>query len=69
MENGITYILRPRIEPANFSLSSARIFAGSTQLFVGPASFSSSEQINVLDSTLATSAGSVREIKLFGLIF
>ena len=43
---------------ANFSSSSARISAGSCQLFVGPASSSRSEQMNVRSSTRATSPGS-----------
>ena len=37
---GTTYIVRPRIEPANSPLSSSRISSGSRQLFVGPASSS-----------------------------
>ena len=38
MEKGTTYIVRPRIEPRNSSVSVARISSGSTQLLVGPAS-------------------------------
>src|SRR5437763_13336382 len=60
IENGTTYIVRPRIEPLNSSLSVSRISSGSRQLFVGPASASSAEQMNVRSSTLATSAGSER---------
>ena len=40
IENGTTYIVRPRIEPVNTSVSSARISRGSRQLLVGPASSS-----------------------------
>jgi hypothetical protein len=38
----------------------AFISAGAIQLFVGPASASSTEQMNVRSSTRATSVGSVR---------
>ena len=38
MENGITYIVRPRMQPSKRRPSVARIWAGSSQLFVGPAS-------------------------------
>ena len=60
IENGITYIVRPRIEPANTPASSARISSGSRQLFVGPASAGSGEQMKVRSSTRATSPGSER---------
>ncbi len=60
MLNGTTYIVRPRIEPANFSCSSPRISCGSRQLLFGPASASSAEQMNVRSSTRATSPGSER---------
>ena len=36
IENGTTYIVRPRIEPRNSSVSVSRISAGSRQLLVGP---------------------------------
>ena len=58
IENGTTYIVRPRIEPRNSSVSVSRISAGSRQLFVGPASTSLLEQMKVRSSTRATSAGS-----------
>ena len=58
IENGTTYIVRPRIEPSNSSVSVARISPGSRQLFVGPASASVAEQMNVRSSTRATSPGS-----------
>ena len=38
MLNGTTYIVWPRIEPRNFSVSSSRISCGSRQWLVGPAS-------------------------------
>ena len=41
IENGTTYIVRPRIEPRNRPRSVSRISAGSRQLLVGPASASS----------------------------
>src|ERR1700688_3115816 len=58
IENGTTYIVRPRIEPSNSSVSVSRISDGSHQLFVGPASSSVAEQMNVRSSTRATSPGS-----------
>src|SRR5262245_1757734 len=58
MENGTTYIVRPFIAPAKRSLRISRIFAGSSQWFVGPASSSRLEQMNVRSSTRATSLGS-----------
>src|SRR5262249_4522259 len=57
---GITYIARPFIAPANSWVSAAFISAGSRQLFVGPASSRSREQMKVNSSTRATSAGSER---------
>ena len=46
MQNGTTYIVRPRMQPSNRpTFSSARIPAGSRQLLVGPASSSFSEQM------------------------
>jgi len=58
MQNGITYIVRPRMLPRKSGVRVARISSGATQLFVGPASSSFSEQMKVRDSTRATSAGS-----------
>ncbi len=58
IENGTTYIVRPRIAPLNRPLSISRISRGSRQLLLGPASDSRSEQMNVRSSTRATSAGS-----------
>ncbi len=61
MQNGTTYMVRPRIEPRYRSVMRPRISAGSIQLFVGgPASISRSEQMNVRDSTRATSDGAER---------
>src|SRR4051794_11248941 len=58
IENGTTYIVRPCIAPVNSSFIVPRISAGSRQLFVGPASSSLVEQMNVRSSTRATSLGS-----------
>ena len=58
MENGTTYIVRPRMQPANNPFSVRRISAGATQLLVGPASSSLTLQMNVRFSTRATSDGS-----------
>jgi hypothetical protein len=38
IENGITYIVRPRMQPAKSPCKVSRISRGSTQLLVGPAS-------------------------------
>ena len=66
IENGTTYIVRPRIEPLNSSVSVSRISSGSRQLLVGPASSSSSEQMKVRSSTRATSFGFERARYEFG---
>ena len=58
IENGTTYIVRPRMQPANISSSSSRISAGSRQLLVGPGVLLALEQMNVRSSTRATSPGS-----------
>src|SRR3954449_9110963 len=58
IENGTTYMVRPRIAPANRSFIVLRISPGARQLLVGPASSSRSEQMNVRSSTRATSLGS-----------
>ena len=60
MLNGRTYIVRPCIAPLKRSLSLRRIWYGFTQLFVGPAASSESEQTNVRCSTRATSLASER---------
>ena len=59
MQNGTTYIVRPRMHPSNSGLSVSRICAGFIQLLVGPASSSRCEQMNVRLSTRATSDGSL----------
>src|SRR5882762_8016964 len=46
VENGTTYMVRPRIAPANSSFSVSLISEGSRQLFVGPAPASVAEQMN-----------------------
>lgn len=61
MQNGTTYIVRPRMEPRKTPFSPvkiSRISAGAFQWFVGPASSSFSEQMKVRSSTRATSLGS-----------
>ncbi len=60
MQNGTTYIVRPRMHPRYSSVMRARISSGAIQLLVGPASISRSEQMKVRDSTRATSDGSER---------
>ena len=68
IENGTTYIVRPRMQPANSGgvpsawpvCSKARISAGAIQLLVGPASSFSSLQMKVRSSTRATSLGSLQ---------
>ena len=55
MQYGMTYMVRPRIEPRNRSVSTAFMSSGSIQLLVGPQSPGSREQMNVRSSTRATS--------------
>jgi hypothetical protein len=69
MQNGTTYMVRPRIEPRYRSVMMPRISAGSIQLLVGPASISRSEQMKVRDSTRATSEGSDSARYEFGFFF
>ena len=45
MLKGITYIVRPCMQPSNFGVSWAFILSGSIQLLVGPASASSLQQM------------------------
>jgi hypothetical protein len=66
MQKGITYIVRPRIEPANKPNNLERMVFGFSQLLVGPASAFALEQIKVRSSTLATSLASERTKKLLG---
>ena len=63
MTNGMTYIVRPRMQPRYSSVMMAFISAGSIQLLVGPASFSSTEQMKVRSSTRATSVGSEARVE------
>ncbi len=63
MLNGMTYIVRPRMQPSNFGLRRAFILSGAIQLLVGPASSWSTEQMNVRSSTRATSLGWLRARK------
>ena len=58
IENGTTYIVRPRMAPVYRLVMSARISSGARQLLFGPAACSSAEQMNVRSSTRATSPGS-----------
>src|SRR5688572_15955926 len=67
MQNGTTYMVRPRMQPRYSSVIVCFISAGSTQLLVGPASAGSAEQMKVRSLTRATSDGSVRAQKEFGL--
>ena len=67
MQNGMTYIVRPRMHPRYSSVMTDFISAGSIQLLVGPASASSTEQMKVRSSTRATSRGSEAHQKELGL--
>src|SRR6478752_259061 len=58
IENGTTYIVRPRIQPSNSGCRVLRISCGAIQLLVGPASSLLREQMKVRSSTRATSVGS-----------
>ena len=66
MLNGMTYMVRPRMQPSNNSSSVARIFAGAAQLLVGPASSWLNEQMKVRSSTRPTSEGCERARKELG---
>src|SRR6202451_1634968 len=46
MQNGITYIVRPRMHPSKSSANVVRISAGATPLLVGPAFCSRDEQMH-----------------------
>jgi hypothetical protein len=60
IENGSTYMVRPRIEPRKSCFSFLRMTNGSSQLLVGPALSLESEQMKVRSSTRATSLASER---------
>src|SRR6476620_10762377 len=66
MQNGMTYMVRPRMHPRYSSVMTDFISAGSIQLLVGPASASSTEQMKVRSSTRATSLGSDAHQKELG---
>src|SRR5256885_7938607 len=68
MQNGMTYMVRPLMLPRYRSVMTRFMSAGAIQLLVGPASASSTEQMNVRSSTRATSDGSVFAQNEFGLI-
>src|SRR3954468_17575825 len=67
MQNGMTYMVRPRMQPRYSPVMTDFISAGSIQLLVGPASASSTEQMKVRSSTRATSLGSDAQWNEFGL--
>src|SRR3569833_4361145 len=67
MQNGMTYIVRPRMHPRYSSVMTDFISPGSIQLLVGPASASSTEQMKVRPSTRATSFGSEAQWDELGL--
>src|SRR3954464_12721378 len=54
MQNGMTYIVRPRMQPRTGSVMTDFIPSGPIQLLVGPASASSTAQMKVRSSTRAT---------------
>ena len=60
MTYGITYIVRPFIEPSNSAPSFLYASSGAIQLLVGPASSFVGVQMNVSCSTRATSFGLLR---------
>src|ERR1700722_20298236 len=66
MQNGITYMVRPRMHPSKISANVSRISAGAIRFLVAPASSSRSAQMNVRSSTRATPSGSDTHQKLFG---
>lgn len=61
MQKGITYMVRPFMQPLKRPFSLAFISTGSAQWLVGPASSSFSLQMNVRSSTRATSEGGTGE--------
>src|SRR5690349_3519168 len=66
MLKGMTYIVRPLMQPENKERRVSFIWRGCTQLFVGPASGLLRLQMKVRFSTRATSLGSERARKEFG---
>src|SRR5688572_6690445 len=69
MLNGMTYIVRPSMQPLNSPCRRLRMMAGASQLLVAPAYSFFSLQIKVRSSTRATSRGSERARKLPGRSF
>ena len=67
--NGITYSVRPFMQPLKRSSIVFFIATGSAQLFVGPASSLFAAQMKVRSSTRATSLGCERARKEFGRSF
>ena len=57
MQYGMTYIVRPSMQPANSASIFACAASGSIQLLLGPASYSWGVQTKVRCSTRATSEG------------
>src|SRR4249920_1744377 len=68
MQNGMTYIVRPRMHPRYRSVIVDFISAGATQLLVGPALSSLALQMYVRSSTRATSSGSEAAQNELGLL-
>ncbi len=66
IEKGITYIVRPFMQPSYSPLIVSFNSLGSIQLLVGPASSSLTEAMYVRPSTRATSDGSELKAKLLG---
>src|SRR4030042_3564431 len=66
MQKGMTYMVRPRMQPSKRAINFSFLSAGFTQLLVGPASDLLREQIKVRLSIRATSLGSERLRKQFG---
>ena len=66
MEKGMTYSVRPAMQPLKQPRSVSRIWAGGAQLLVGPASSLFTEQMNVRSSTRPTSDGCERARYEFG---
>ena len=65
MQKGMTYIVRPCMQPLYRPFIVTLSSLGSIQWLVGPASSSLTDEMNVRDSTRATSEGSERKRKLF----
>ena len=60
MRKGMTYIVRPAMDPSRIFPSRSYPSAGAIQLLVGPASSRSREQMKVRCSVRATSFGALR---------